>query len=215
MRRLFISLVLLATSAIIINSCENASGSQNMSSADQFDEMLTVVSDLPAEDLSSDEVASLAYMREEEKLALDVYIVLFEKWNLRVFNNISASEQKHTDAIKMLIDKYTQEDPVINGVGLFKNEELQNLYTSLVTKGDSSVIGALQVGAAIEEIDILDIQKALDTIVDNQDITIVYENLLSGSKNHLKAFVRNLELNGITYTPLYLDEETYHIILSN
>ncbi|MCB0283937.1 MAG: DUF2202 domain-containing protein [Calditrichaeota bacterium] len=177
--------------------------------------MLSSISDLPLEDISIEESESLSYIREEEKLARDVYIVLFQKWNMRVFNNISGSEQKHTSAIKLLLEKYTLEDPATEEIGLFTNPELQSLYNALISKGDSSLVQALLVGAAIEEIDIIDIQDELDNVIDNQDITIVYENLLSGSANHLRAFVRNLEMSGVDYTPQYLNEETYYHILSN
>lgn len=215
MRQLFIYFILLTTSSLFLVNCENTSDSQSLNTADQFDAMLSAISELPAEDVSSEEALSLAYIREEEKLARDVYIVLFQKWNARVFNNISESEQKHTSAIKLLLDKYDLADPATEEIGLFTNKDLQSLYNALVTNGDSSLVQALLVGAAIEEIDIIDIQDEVDNVIDNQDISIVYENLLSGSANHLRAFVRNLEMNGIDYTPQYLDEETYFNILSD
>lgn len=215
MRQLFILFILLIITSVFMFNCEGASESQSLNTLDQFDEMLSSISDLPIEDISIEESESLSYIREEEKLARDVYIVLFQKWNMRVFNNISGSEQKHTSAIKLLLEKYTLEDPATEEIGLFTNPELQSLYNALISKGDSSLVQALLVGAAIEEIDIIDIQDELDNVIDNQDITIVYENLLSGSANHLRAFVRNLEMSGVDYTPQYLNEETYYHILSN
>jgi len=53
--------------------------------------------------------------------------------------------------------------------------------------GSQSLGNALKVGAAIEEIDILDLQEYLDNIKE-QAIRQVYENLLKGSENHLRAF---------------------------
>ena len=50
-------------------------------------------------------------MREEEKLAHDVYVTLYEAWDLRVFNNIAGAEQKHTDATAYWLDYYGIEDP--------------------------------------------------------------------------------------------------------
>ena len=47
-------------------------------------------------------------------------------------------------------------------------------------------------GAAIEEIDILDLQERLAQ-TDNADIQQVFNNLLNGSYNHLRAFVSTLE----------------------
>jgi hypothetical protein len=66
----------------------------------------------------------------------------------------------------------------------------------------------------IEEIDILDIQKELDENVNNEDIAFVYENLMRGSRNHLRAFVKNLQRQGVSYTPQYLDESVINEIIS-
>ena len=85
--------------------------------------------------LDATEASHLTFMREEEKLARDVYMVLYEKWGSRVFNNISQSEQRHMDAIKFLIEKYELTDPVQTDTpGSFVNEELQNLYNTLITR---------------------------------------------------------------------------------
>jgi hypothetical protein len=54
--------------------------------------------------------------------------------------------------------------------------------------------------ALIEKIDILDIQKKLDEQIDNKDITFFYANLLRGSRNHLRAFVKNLSRQGVSCT---------------
>ena len=56
--------------------------------------------------LSADEAAGLIYMREEEKLAHDVYVTLYQQWGLPLFNNIANSEATHTSAIKVLLDRY-------------------------------------------------------------------------------------------------------------
>ena len=76
-----------------------------------------------------------------------------------------------------------------------------------------SLVEALKVGAAIEEIDIIDLQAA-QAIVDNRDIRLVYESLLSGSRNHLQAFVRALQQQGVVYTPQYLTPAEYAAIIA-
>jgi hypothetical protein len=174
------------------------------------------VETLPKEELSVGETDGLLLMREEEKLARDVYITLYNKWGLRVFGNISQSEQRHTNAVKALLDKYELDDPVVkDSIGVFTNTTLADLYGALTVSGDSSLISALKVGALIEEIDILDLQRELDENVDNQDITYVYERLLNGSYNHLRAFVRNLSRQGITYKPVKMTDEQYEKIISD
>ncbi|NPA38235.1 MAG: DUF2202 domain-containing protein [Candidatus Nanohaloarchaeota archaeon] len=168
----------------------------------------------PAEELSEEEKESLIYMREEEKLARDVYLYLYEKWNLPIFNNIARSEQTHTDMIKMLLDKYGIEDPVVNDErGVFTNEHLQELYNQLIEQGSQSVIDALKVGATVEDVDIKDLEDALE-YVDNEDIRQVYDNLMRGSRNHLRAFVGMLVAEGGEYEPQFISMEEYESIIS-
>ena len=101
-------------------------------------------------------------MREEEKLARDVYITLFERWGVLVFDNVAESEQRHYEAIKTLLDRYGVPDPVTSdAVGSFTNGELSSLYMQLIDKGDDSIADAMYFGATIEELDIVDLKDAL------------------------------------------------------
>jgi len=165
--------------------------------------------------LSDAEIEGLLYMREEEKLARDVYLTLYEKWGMRIFQNISGSEQTHMDAVKTLLDRYDLEDPAAGtDVGVFTNPTLQELYDQLVDEGSQSLADALRVGAAIEEIDILDLEERIAQ-TDNSDIQLVYENLMRGSRNHLRAFVSILERQtGEIYQPQYLSQTTYDAIVN-
>lgn len=181
--------------------------------ATKLDELLNTTS---ADDVNADEEAGLVFMREEEKLARDVYIYLYAQHGQKVFDSISKSEQTHTDAILSLLIKYNIPDPVGNNAeGVFVNSDLQNLYDTLIAQGSASLIDGLLVGAAIEEIDILDIQHLVDELDGNADIATVYENLLKGSRNHLRAFVNNLENQGMVYQPQYLTQEVYDAIVNS
>jgi len=174
-----------------------------------------IVYQAPTGNLSKAEKDGILYMREEEKLARDVYLTLYEKWKLPIFANIARSEQTHMDAVKLLIDKYGLEDPAENkGVGEFKNPKIQELYNELVKMGNKSIEDALKVGAAIEEIDILDLQKHIAE-TNKEDIKIVYENLMKGSRNHLRAFTSTLAKYGVTYEPQYLSKEEYEKIVGS
>jgi hypothetical protein len=165
-------------------------------------------------ELSAEESAALLYMREEEKLAHDVYVTLYAQWNLPVFQNISQSEQTHTEAVKALLDRYGLDDPASSDLGVFTNPDLQVLYSELVARGSQSLAEALKVGAAIEEIDILDLQSRLAQ-ADNADIQHVFNNLMNGSYNHLRAFVSMLNTQtGETYQPQYLSAEAYQAIIN-
>ena len=164
--------------------------------------------------ISPEEAAGLQFMREEEKLAHDMYVTLYEQWGLRVFDNISRSEQKHTDAVAYLLDRYDISDPTAgNGLGGFTDEAFQALYNQLAAQGSRSVADALKVGAAIEETDILDLQERLAG-TDNSAIEQVYGSLLAGSENHLQAFVSNLKVQtGESYAPQYLSQAAYDTII--
>ena len=122
--------------------------------------------------LDANEIHNLEYMREEEKLARDVYRTLFGIWGLPVLDNISESEQVHTTQVEDMLEKYRLPDPVVDDTtGVFVNQELAVLYDTLITEGSRSSLKALYVGAAIEEIDMIDLQRAIDE-TDNADIRI-------------------------------------------
>ncbi|HFD87853.1 MAG TPA: DUF2202 domain-containing protein [Gammaproteobacteria bacterium] len=174
-----------------------------------------VLDSLPSDEISAQEKAGLLFMREEEKLARDVYLTLYDTWNQKIFQNISNSEQTHTDAVLSLLQKYGIPDPVgDNAIGVFVDQDLQALNDSLVNTGNTSLIAALEVGTAIEEIDIIDLEKREAEIVGNDDIITVYEMLLKGSRNHLRAFVKNLKNQGIDYQPQYLSQVEYDEIIN-
>lgn len=167
---------------------------------------------VPTPVLTMAEANDLLFMREEEKLARDVYITLYAEWSARVFNNISQSEQQHMDAILSLLDKYGLDDPALDP-GEFTNTELQELYDNLVADGLQSKLDALMVGALIEEVDMEDIVEAMER-TDKSDILAVYGNLLAGSENHLNAFVRNIEaITGETYVAQWISQEEVDAIL--
>jgi hypothetical protein len=138
--------------------------------------------------LTDAEKATLTFMREEEKLARDVYIKMFETWEDRIFSNISVSEQRHMDALLRQLNKYGVPDPAAGlAIGIFKNAELQKAYDELVLQGAQSIQEALRVGRLIEEMDIEDLLAAIDE-TEKTDLERVYGNLLNGSYNHLQAF---------------------------
>ena len=167
-------------------------------------------------ELSDAEITDLLYMREEEKVARDVYAALYDRWGLQVFQSIAQSEQNHMDSILELLNAYGLDDPAAQTkAGEFSNTDLQQLYDTLVAQGQVSLEEALRVGALIEEVDILDLQDAIQN-TDKADIAHVYTNLMFGSENHLRSFTAQLERQiGLTYEPLYLDQESYQQIITN
>ncbi len=155
-------------------------GNQNQNNASK--------SRVPALTLTDAEELNIVHMRQEEKLARDVYLTLDEVWGADIFANISESEQQHMDAIENLITRYGLTDPIVDGtVGVFANPDFQALYDELVAAGSVSLEETLKVGVLIEEQDIDDLEKALEETA-QRSIQRVFENLLEGSTNHLDAF---------------------------
>ena len=203
---------LTVTLALIATTNGNGSA-KGWGSKGQMRNSSTQISQLPRQDIDPGEQAGLIKMREEEKLARDVYLSLYDKWHHRIFKKIAASEQKHMDAVKLLLDKYGINDPVTNNDrGKFSNPEVTKLYEDLVDKGSKSLTEALLVGATIEDLDIYDLNNLLKQ-TDNQDIQLVYEGLKRGSENHMRAFSKVLAAQGITYKAQYLSQEEINQIL--
>lgn len=151
--------------------------------------------------LTAAQRAKLLYMREEEKLAHDVYTQLAQRYPDAPFAQIAASEQRHASAVQRQLDRAGIPDPTAgNAVGTFENADLQKLYDTLVTRGSSSRSEALKVGALIEETDIADLRASGDITTDAQ-IKRVYANLERASGQHLRIFVAELKAAGVTYAP--------------
>ena len=142
--------------------------------------------------------AELAFMREEEKLAHDVYALFGLMYvdqhpGSNVFTRIAASEQRHTDAVLGLLESYGLPDPALADPGVFRDEELQALYNTLVAVGSEGLTQALGVGVVIEQKDLDDLVAAIELSLAYPDIVRVYSNLLASSENHLAAFNKVLE----------------------
>lgn len=211
---LILMAVVLTFSAVACGKNEDSNKANiEPGSMDQAAWQLTIDT-FPQEPLSEAEKNSLIFMREEEKLARDVYTTLYAKWGSRPFYNISSSEQSHMDAVLSLLKKYGIADPAVsNDIGVFQNSRLQTLYKQLVELGNKSSLDAFKVGATIEDLDIFDL-KRLSTEVDNKDILFVYGNLERGSRNHMRAFNRNIVNLGSTYIPQYISQAEFDAIVS-
>jgi len=163
--------------------------------------------------LTSEEITDLNYLREEEKLARDVYLFLYDLYQDDVFLNISKAEQKHMDKMLKLLDTYDLPDPATNERGAFNNVELQTLYNQLIVQSDSSLIEALKVGATIEDVDLFDIRAFINR-AERKDILNTYDKLDCGSENHMRAFSARLSELGYQYQPQYISQTEYNAILA-
>ncbi|MCU7817061.1 MAG: DUF2202 domain-containing protein [Candidatus Thiodiazotropha sp. (ex Rostrolucina anterorostrata)] len=172
-----------------------------------------VGNDRQLESLTAIDAEQLTFLREEEKLARDVYDAMSDIWGLFVFDNISSSEQRHMDAVLKQLNQYGLIDPALQP-GVFVNADLQHHYDSLVMQGSQSQLEALLAGAYIEEMDMHDINDMIAS-TQNQGLIDMYEKLLCGSRNHLRAFVRQIENRGVVYEAQVMEQREVDLIVDS
>ncbi|MBN1112469.1 MAG: DUF2202 domain-containing protein [Bacteroidales bacterium] len=164
--------------------------------------------------LTEEEKTDLLQLREEEKLARDVYLYAYNKYGLTISINISNSEQTHMDKVLQILTNYNLEDPANTQIGVFNDTDLQNLYQQLITKVDESETDALIVGATIEDLDIKDIEDFILRTT-KADILSMYENLMCGSRNHLRSYYSQIISNGSSYSSKYISQAEFDSIVNS
>lgn len=181
--------IVLGSSAFAVPVFAQGGGKGNMRGMATVNNQTAAANASSAVTLTTDEQQTLTYMIEEEKLAHDIYVKMYEAWGINIFSNISKSETQHQSSLVAAAAYYGVTDPSKDGVGVFSNQDLQNLYNSLLAKGLSSRQSAFEVGKLIEQQDIADLQNAIDQS-SSAYLDTVYKRLLKGSQNHLAAFNR-------------------------
>jgi hypothetical protein len=166
------------------------------------------------QELTLEDKDMLIQMREEEKLARDVYDYLYIKYDLDIFDNISNSEQKHMDKVLYILEKYNIPDPALANPGEFSNSMLQDLYNQLIIQGDISETEALKVGATIEDVDIYDLIE-FTSQTENQLIVNTFDKLNCGSRNHMRVFYSQLISQGVDYEPQFITTNELDIIIND
>ncbi|MDD2358701.1 MAG: DUF2202 domain-containing protein [Thiovulaceae bacterium] len=218
MKTIFTKLLIGATSVLTLTlacSCQKANSEQLNGVRNSESQLYELQANyVTTSDLTTQESADLIKMKEEEKLARDVYSALYKKWNSNVFANITSSEDSHMNAIISLLKYYNIAETSVLGVGQFVNPDIQNLYNQLIAKGSTSIADAYATGALIEDLDINDLDNCI-TKTTNSNLLLVYNNIRSGSYNHLNAFVSQLSYIGLTYTPTYISQDEYNVIIAS
>jgi len=199
-----------------------------------------ITSSEEASGLDATEASHLTFMREEEKLARDVYLTLADLYpDQRVFNRIATrSEQTHTDTMRDRLEQFDLPDPnpetnnLPSSLGVFTGNDwgwyFKEKFELLTSKGEISELDALYVGAFIEELDMQDIaicpQVMIDrgfsspcglAYTDEESLQSAYRSLISGSENHLRAYVGQIEaVIGVgNYKAQYLSQTEVDSIL--
>ena len=137
--------------------------------------------------------AQLTFMREEEKLAHDVYAYLDAFYEVRepganIFGRIAMSEARHAEALANQLAAWGLPDPAYEEPGRFADPDLQVMYDSLIALGEEGAVEALTAGVFIETQDLSDLAYAIQLSLAYPDLVKVYSNLLAASENHLAAF---------------------------
>jgi hypothetical protein len=167
----------------------------------------------PSDTITQAEIDMLVFMREEEKLARDIYLAMYELYPIPIFRNISKSEQHHMNQVLCLLQHYNIPDPASADTGVFNNSELQELYNDLFEQGSASLVEALDAGATIEDKDIFDLETDMSNTV-NPAILNIFGKLSCASGNHIRSFSAWLENKGVTYVPQFLTQEEYDAIIA-
>jgi len=165
--------------------------------------------------LDQETIDSILLLREEEKLARDVYLTLSWWYDVPVFPNIARSEQQHMNLVALMLDRYELPDPAEgNGIGEFDDPWVQGLYNDLIAQGAESLVDALIVGATIEDVDIYHLQHIIDHS-DFDDVNLIVQNMVAGSRNHMRSFVGALEKRGETYDAQFISQSELDAILAS
>ena len=163
--------------------------------------------------LTADEIEFLYALREDEKLARDVtaaFASLFPE--SKPFERISQAESNHIAAIEKVLSYYEITYPTLDAAGVFADSTRQATYNELITRG-TSLIEAYKVTAFLEEESISGLSTVL-VDVDNDNLELLVTHLLAASKNHLKAYVRQLASMQVIYEPVVLSAELYNSIIT-
>lgn len=150
----------------------------------------------------------LLHLREEEKLARDVYTRLASSSKEPIFRNIARAESQHMRSIEQLARAGNAGPLNLNDTpGEFAFPEYQQLYETLVASGSRSPLDALKVGE-IEEMDIADLRQIMAQSTDPQARRVL-EHLMQGSQNHLRAFASQIARRGASYNAEFLSQSDF------
>ena len=138
------------------------------------------IESMPVEELSTDEIEALKLTLEDEYKAEAIYQKILDKFgDVKPFSNIINAEQKHSDALIVLFNKYDLEVP-------------SNDWYDKVSEFDS--VEEACIGGVDAEIANVALYDGLFSKVDNEDVITVFTSLRDASQEkHLPAFQRCTE----------------------
>ena len=222
---LTLGVVSLVASAFLIGCGSDSKDGRNTRDKSTFD-----LSVYPDSNLTQELIDSLAYMGNEERLAYDIYTVLYNYHNdagteIKQLANIPKSEKKHIEIVQDIIKKYNINTDILTDVvnpvadkdvafeamptGVYDIATIQELYDMLYAKGIASKQSALEVGCMVEVVDVDDLDHFIEQAEASNatDIVAGFNVLRDGSYNHYWAFDKGLKNMGIVEGCAILGDE--------
>lgn len=212
MKTIYKTALALTTTLLLFTGCgEDTLGANTKNDANQA--LALDLQNYEKQELTSEQMYTLAYMWHEEKLAYDVYLELNKVHPAQQLEKIATnSEIKHIALVEDLVAwydinvtnladytiNYSQEELSAMPVGVFAIDAIQSLYDTLYAKGIQTSQDALEVGCMIEVTDINDLDEYLKIAGDNQAIIDTFTILRDGSYNHYWAFDKGLKNMGVS-----------------
>jgi hypothetical protein len=173
----FIGLIVLLFVVGCTNLESNQTGKQvNQQSNQQVNQHPDdFLDNLPSEEISNEEIEALSLTLNDEFKAEAIYQKVLGKFgDVRPFSNIINAEQKHSDSLIQLYEKY--------GLTVPENDWYDKVaeYNSVQEACEAGVMA---------EIENIELYEELFSKVNNQDITAVFTSLRDASRDkHLPAF---------------------------
>jgi len=207
MKALSISISFAITIMLFLSGCGYSDTNQTkMKSINLDDYNLTALDD--------NQKYSLAYMWNEERLAQDLYLNLYNVNSdaIQLYNIALKSEAYHIELVENLVkaydlnitnlvdytQNYSEAELKAMPAGTYGVTAIQDLYNTLYNNGAASVQASLEVGCMVEVTDIDDLDKYIIDAKENQALIDTFNLLKDGSYSHYWAFDRALKNLGIT-----------------
>ncbi len=162
--------------------------------------------------ITETEAGDLQLLREEEKLARD----LFRDWSDRseLFGAVAHSKQLHFEIVGALLQRHQVTDRTLGGEGLYVFPQLQTLHQELLARGGSTELEALAAGAELHERDLVGLEEAAGRS-QLEDVRASLAEIQRGARNHLRGCVEELALQGVDYAPRLLSPEAFAAIINS
>jgi len=200
-----ILVALIAVATFFVRESQEQTGIERLQSE---------VSEIPVGPLTLDEVNSVFFTLEGQKLQRDYQAGMAELWDNAVFREASENASLRMEAVALLLPRFGLAPPS-DVRGVFRDPHLAELYAQFSEYGSASEAGAIEMGAELSELNILDLQTHLDAAT-KEDMRLVYWHVLEASGVQLWASARAVErFGGASYEPRFLSALSFGQIMDS